>query len=321
MSRLRAPSHRRKNSMIDRRHRQAGLSLPETLLSITLCMPLILGAIHLLCQSVGEQSLSHQTLLMEQDAQFALNIINDVVQLAGHQDPLIAAGPLAQPRLQGLDDATLAARTDIGAGRSGPGASGSDVLMVRFSGSSASGHSPLNCAGMPVPSGTANADDPVADAQGYSVFYVARGPDGENELRCKYRAASGWDSEALVQGVESFQVLYGLDRNDDGLPDQFLNASAITDEIGRTGSDTSLWNRVVAVKVALLMRSTRRVTLSSKAMQWDLFGDEYSVRHATSDRGTRLSPENFTADQRHRIRRAYEQLIFIRNPSRAAAAE
>lgn len=324
---------RRGQAITTRRRWQAALSLPETMLSIGLCMPLVLGAVSLLCTSVNEQSLSHQTLLMEQEAQYALNLIANVAQLAGHHDPLTIAPLHTQPRLQGMDDATLAARTAIEAGRSGPGPFGSDVLIVRFSGGKASGYSPLNCAGMPVHSGDAGATgagDLAADDQGYSIFYVARGPGGEYELRCKYRTPGGWDSEALVQGVGSFQVLYGLDRDGDGLPEQFLRAGAITDEIssgtsGTSGtpgaSGTSLWNRVVALRIALLLHSTQRVQQPLTPVTWNLFGDAYSMHHASIDRGTQLSDEDFTGALRYRLRRNYEQLIFIRNPSSVAASE
>lgn len=295
------------------------MSLPEMMLSLSLCMPLVLGSINLLCKSLAEQKLSHQTLLMEQDAQLALNIIANAVQLAGYRDPLITDHRFSEPRLRGMDDATLAARTDIHDGKSGPGLFGSDVLIVHFSGNHATTlattHAPLNCAGMPVPASSVAASNKSIDDQGYSVFYVARGPDGEPELRCKYRTASGWDSESLVQGVESFQVLYGLDRDGDGLPEHYLRANALSDEIGSRLSEVPLWEKIVAVKISLLMRSTQPVPQPLTAMKWNLFGDDYSAQHALNDRGTVFFVRDFTAEQRNRLRRSFEQLIFVRNPS------
>ena len=52
-------------------------------------------------------------------------------------------------------------------------------------------------------------DEPMR--RGWSIFYVAANGDGEAELRCKYRGASGWGADAIVRGVDSFQVLYGVD--------------------------------------------------------------------------------------------------------------
>lgn len=302
-----------------RRRRQSALSLTETMLSVSLCMPLVLGATNLLCQSMAEQALSHQRLLMEQNTQFALNAIARIVELAGHNDPLSTTPRPAEPRLRGWDDATLAARTDIASGKSGPGPYGSDVLITNFMSSATATAHTLNCAGIPVPLASASTGGKAAREQGYSVFYVARGPDGDNELRCKYRTATGWDSEALVQGVESFQVLYGLDRDGDGQPDQFLRAGAISDEISRGASDASLWHHVVALKVALLMCGTQRLPQTPPPARWDLFGDEYSALHANDDRGTMLTSDNLSTQRRHRLRRSYEQLIFLRNPARGAA--
>lgn len=321
MSLLRTTARPSRRPLRVRRRRQAALSLPETMLSISLCMPLILGAIHLFCTSMAEQALSHQSLRIEQEAQFALNIITTVVQLAGHQDPLIAAPYSFAPRLQGLDDATLLARSDIDAGKSGPGIHGSDVLIVRFTGNRASGNVLLNCAGIPVPPAASDASDKAKEAQGISVFYVASGPGGENELRCKYRTASGWDSEPLIQGVESFQLLFGVDRDGDGLPEQFLRAGAIAEAIHTGASALVLWNQIVAVKVALLMRSTQHVLQRSKPATWDLFGDAYSAHHAATDPGTQLSSADFNGELRHRLRRSYEHVIFIRNPSLSAVSE
>jgi hypothetical protein len=86
-------------------------------------------------------------------------------------------------------------------------------------------------------------------------------------------------------------------------------------------SAVSLWNKVVAVKISLLMRSAQRVQQPLTPVTWNLFGDVYSARYATTDRGTRLSSDDFTGESRHRLRRSYEQLIFIRNPLPLATSE
>ncbi len=321
MSGLCSPIGRTGRSLCARKRWQAALSLTETMLSISLSMPLVLGAMQLLCTSVAEQAMSHQSLRIDQDAQFVLNLIANAVQLAGHHDPYELPSFSALPRVQGLDDATLGARTSIESGQSGAGLFGSDVLIVRFSGAGPGIHALMNCAGIPVSASVNNEATSVTQAQGDSIFYVARGTGGENELRCKYRTASGWDSEALVQGVESFQVLYGLDHDGDGLPEQFLRASAISDAMPRGVSAVSLWNKVVAVKISLLMRSAQRVQQPLTPVTWNLFGDVYSARYATTDRGTRLSSDDFTGESRYRLRRSYEQLIFIRNPLPLATSE
>jgi len=69
--------------------------------------------------------------------------------------------------------------------------------------------------------------------------------------------------EELVEGVESLQLLYGLDEN---LPDQLprgnitrtRTASGISDATNPTNAQGDLWRRVGTVQVGLLMRSADR---------------------------------------------------------------
>ncbi len=51
-------------------------------------------------------------------------------------------------------------------------------------------------------------------------------------------------SEEVAEGVEDFQLLYGIDTNDDRSADTFDTADTIAD-----------WNQVIAVRASLLMRS------------------------------------------------------------------
>ena len=321
LPRQRSRSARRSGVDASHRHRMStcrGYSLTGMLLSVSLCMPLVMSAISLTCEALREQVFAEQLMLLEQDAQFALMTISKLVQLAGHQDPATAgfvvrsASMATEPPVRGLDDASLAARSSVNASPSGPGIFGSDVLILRFSGMNSGGSALLNCAGIPV-SSSAAASDEAGNTAGYSILYIGRGTTGEPELRCKYPTANGWDSEALVSGVESFQVLYGLDRDGDGHPDQFLRASAIAAESGNDAAVLALWQQVVALKIAVLIRSAQSMKKAPVATRWDLFGEAYSALHAAQDRGTQLLPTDFTGDSRYRLRRVYEQLIFLRN--------
>jgi len=66
----------------------------------------------------------------------------------------------------------------------------------------------------------------------------------------------------LVQGVERIGVLYGIDTNGDGLPENHLLAPAAGD-----------WVNVVTVRVSVLMRSlTQRTLLNDAGKRYDLTG-------------------------------------------------
>ncbi len=59
--------------------------------------------------------------------------------------------------------------------------------------------------------------------------------------------------EAVVSGIESLQIQYGLDLDGDGVPNQFVKASDVAPSPGD-------WSDVVSVRVAALLRSDEEVT-------------------------------------------------------------
>jgi type IV pilus assembly protein PilW len=205
-------------------------------------------------------------------------------------------------------------------------ANGSDVLALRFSGtgSGANGDgASLNCAGFGV---AAPAD---AEARGWSIFYVAADADGEAELRCKYRGAAGWGADAIVRGVDSFQVLYGLDTDTpaDGMPNTYLNATAVRalDDalllVGATPAELALdlnrktyWKRVCSVKLALLLHGDGNSRADTVPTRFDLFGAGYSESHG-EDRGVLIDEAQFPPSQRYRARRMFSLTVALRNRS------
>lgn len=85
------------------------------------------------------------------------------------------------------------------------------------------------------------------------IYYVAMGPGGIPSLYRATFGASGWNSEEMVEGVETLQLSYGVD-TDAASPDGAINEYRVASAIP---SDAN-WRRVGAVRVGLLMRSTAR---------------------------------------------------------------
>ncbi|HFC53096.1 MAG TPA: prepilin-type N-terminal cleavage/methylation domain-containing protein [Gammaproteobacteria bacterium] len=86
--------------------------------------------------------------------------------------------------------------------------------------------------------------------KGYSVAYFVKDSliDGVT-VPALYRSIGGGPPEELLEGVESMQVLYGVDNDGDSTPDLYLKASSV---------DFSTPN-VVSVQIALLLRSSSEV--------------------------------------------------------------
>lgn len=282
-----------------RRRAAAGLALPELMVALVIGLALILAATALLMLTRSTYLLTDERARIEESGRFAVGIISQAVRQAGYRDWSAAgAGDADWLAVTGLDARSLKDAPDGLDGPYGTTVNGSDVLALRFDGnSSGSGSAELvmkNCAGASVP-----ADGPGA---GWSIFYVANDSLGEPELRCKYRTASGWNSDALVRGVDGFQVLYGLDGDESGIaPRRYLRAGAVATEPGG-------WQRVAALKLALLVRGSQPGLARSR--RYDLFGPDYVD---TADSGAQLDEAQLPVASRGLLRRIYTATVYLRN--------
>lgn len=277
----------------------AGLALPELMVALTIGLVLILASTTLLMLTRSAYLLVDERSRIEENGRFAVDAISRAVRQAGYRE-WSGAGIVdaAWPAVAGLDAQSV---RDAANGMDPPyGATvnGSDVLALRFDGSAADGGAGLqNCAGAVVPADVSGA--------GWSIFYVANDSGGEPELRCKYRGASGWKSDALVRGVDGFQVLYGLENGDAAAPLRYVTASLLEKE-------GSKWQRVAAVRFALLLHGVQPGP--GRGGRYDLFGADYAD---DADPGARLGESQFPAASRGLLRRVYRATVYLRNQSRS----
>lgn len=121
------------------------------------------------------------------------------------------------------------------------------------------------------------------------VYYVAPSagtvPADTNSL---WRRRGILDPEELVQGVEQMQLEYGIDTNSDRVVDSYGKATATTN-----------WQRVISVRVALLVRSL----------------EEYGTD--TDQRSYRLTADTtVAAPGDRRLREVFTSTVSIRNKAR-----
>lgn len=284
---------------------QTGLGLAELLVAMALGLGILLGASSFLVASVRSHAALRETLAMDENAHFALSLLARSVQQAALVDGAALVAPT--PRLQGLDASTLA-RTDPALAPGGaPAINGSDVLAVRFPGT---GPGPdgdgatRDCAGLSI----------GQQREGWSIFHVARDAQGVAELRCKYQGQGGWSSEAIISGIDGFQVLYGVDTDGDGAPNGYLNASTLTQLDGAApAGQASHWHQVVSVRVALLLPGPRMAFGLDGPGQYQLFGPGYGDR--AGDVGTTLLAVDLVeSNGQARLRRIYTRTIAIGGP-------
>lgn len=301
-----------------RRARERGMTLAELMVALAVGLVVALTAGRLLVLANGAYATQVEAAGIEDGGRFAVDLIGRAVRQAGALDIDAFAGPdadAAPARLAGLDGRALARTT---AGIDGPlpaAVNGSDVLAVRFPGAGSGGGdgSATDCAGFPIGMG----------AEGWSIFYVARNGEGEAELRCKYRGAASWSADAVVAGVDGFQVLYGVDTDDppDGTVDRYVNADGIDAlDAPFAGMPPAAfnrrthWKRVVAVRVGLLLHGSRPTRTAPGSTRYDLLGTGYADAAAKTDAGSTLDEAGMTPDLRRRERRLFTFTVALPAP-------
>jgi len=257
---------------------EAGLTLAELLVALALGLGVLLAGGVLMIGANRSYAAHEDAANLDDGGRFALALIGRAVGQGAFIDweGLKGAAPATNgpAPLAGLDSRSLA-KTGVGIDKPLSGAvNGSDVLAVRFPGAGKGldgDGSVLDCAGFSIP----------ASKEGWSIFYVAKNADGQAELRCKYRGAANWSADAVVAGVDGFQVLYGLDIDTpaDGIPNRYVNASALAALDAALApsvrSEKTWWKRVASVQVALLLHGERPSAAPLQPVAYALFGPAY----------------------------------------------
>lgn len=318
------------------KYRQAGLTLIELLISVSIGLLVVFAATSLV--------VSTKTLFMTQTdgndtqdiARFGLDNISRSLRQAGYVNYDFNNSPQITPStasadLSGMDaNSVSATSTDISSPL-GASVNFSDVLAVRFFGSGNTGSGDgtvINCAGFSVPapvsSNTADQD------RGWSIYYVANGASNEPELFCKYYnpVSGNWSAQSIVKGVESFQVLYGVDTSNptDGTANKFLTATAINAldaSLVLTGTTAAqqaqdlnrktYWKKITEVKVAMLVSGTQNSRVDTATTTYNLFGPDYAAANSGVDKGTTIKDQDLPSSRQNRVRKVYTATVFIRN--------
>jgi type IV pilus assembly protein PilW len=310
---------------------QTGLTIVELMVAITVGLLVILAATSLLLSTKAGYIVQDEGTRLQETGRYAIESITRAVRQAAYENwdtdaTAILGTPEISANISGLDASSL---KETGIGIDAPltkSINGSDVLAVRFIGS---GTGPggdgtlLNCAGF----GVAQPDNLETD-RGWSIFYIAADKSGEPELRCKYFGKTSWNTEAVARGIESFQVLYGIDTDADGLANQFLTATAIDkmDKLimleGANAAAKAIdknrkthWKQVVVIKLAILVRSAQGARADQQAREYDLFGKDYADINAATDIGTRVQETGMSAANRNRHRKIFASTVQLRNRS------
>jgi type IV pilus assembly protein PilW len=138
----------------------------------------------------------------------------------------------------------------------------------------------------------------VADKRQYLVYiyYIStNNGSGVNvpTLKRLELTGTGWTTTALVEGIEEFNVLYGLDTDGNGSPDSYSASPAAT---------TAAWMSVVSVQLHILARSLETSPGYTDSKTYTLGVDAAN------------SPLTFSPSDGYR-RHVYTSLVRLNNPA------
>jgi type IV pilus assembly protein PilW len=289
-------------------NKQLGFTLVELMVALALSLLVVAASISaLLVSRQGFTSVDAASQLRD-NARFATDFITRLSVQSGFRDVAfvdtvnqtlfkhtgVTVDP--EPPIFGFNNAVLGTSSDpIGtsvnnsrdstctAGQGTDCANGSDILVMRYQTGSKNTDSSLggpevdsamfNCAGTPQTSTPTSSSD-VIESMLYVSVPTTNAP--EPTLMCKYRNSAGttWAAPTpLVQGVESFQVLYGTDgvvanfvpvaaaplgatpssTQPDSIPDKYLRADQLT-VVGNVTATKENWRRVRSLRIGLIVR-------------------------------------------------------------------
>ena len=305
---------------------QRGLSMVELLVSLVLMGLVTLATVSLYSATSQSYKTIDSAQELNDNARYAFEVIGQAMRIAGYQeympnnvDAPKVVGQIYKAVCQSADApcpiigfnnskiASVSSVTDFGSTNNG-GVNFSDTLGVTFVGSSLPSDTGepdggvVDCQGIAQP-GIMSATNPRSDL-GLSLFWVTTGA-GEPELSCISRGnvkLSGGlvrSSEPIVRGVETFQVMYGIDSDGDSLPNKWVSAQDVTD-----------WMLVRAVRVGFVLRGRPGSAQSTSAVAGGdiLYPLGKDFIGASTEDGLAFTPP---VDSR--IRRAYTSTYMLRN--------
>ncbi len=263
---------------------QRGMTLIELLVAMTLGLLIALAAAAALLVSRQGFTAVDASSQLRDNGRFLQSIVQRLGVQAGYKDLGFATNTAAQPNspagmgpegirpyVFGLNNASRTSTNtwDQGTARTSTQLGyGSDILVLRYQTSTtnpaaaASDETIIDCAGIAPTTAPMGADDTIV-----SILHVGVDSDGEPALMCS-RSNTGdapYDTQPLVQGVENFQVLYGVDgvapgntvvplaTAPDSIPERYLRANQLT-IAGNDVATYANWRRVRSIRIGVVLR-------------------------------------------------------------------
>jgi len=267
---------------------QKGFSLIEMMVSMAIGMVLMVAIAQVFYGNRQTAAAQEQASRMQETARYAIQILQREIRMAG----------MKRTESTGTFDATNPMITGTNATVGAP--NGSDEVTVRYWGSdngagTAADNTVFDCLGTPI-----RLNERVVDR-----FHIANNASGEPSLFCQntnFGTGLVTDNE-LVPGVESMQMLVGVDTDADKSPNKYIQWNDATINL----------DQVIAVRVSFLLRSDNFALQGTDSNIYNHFGTAYAAANVapSGDAGSVFNQAGAALDRR--MRRLYTTTITVRN--------
>ena len=260
---------------------QQGLTLTELLIAMVLGSVLVLGVTQVFMSGKASYTVQESLARLQDNGRYAEFFLERTLRQAGRPQERVPTNNF-QPVDFRPDGSGQPATRDGGANGNGP-----DVVTVMY-------RSLTNCLGNTTNYGAQSMLDAEGALYARDQFFV----DDEDppNLRCVGLGANGLptpgNNQPVVEGVEDFQVLYGVDADGDGQPNQYLRASDVPN-LQRES--------IVSIRYAVLLRSA------------DPMGGAMRGSSASTRRYTVLDAPLHGPYTDNRLREVFQSTVELRN--------
>lgn len=185
-------------------HSQYGMTLIEIMISMVLGLVLLGGTFQIFMVTKNSQKLQNGVADVQENGRYAIHVLRENILMAGYSK----ANNISAFESSTTQDGT------------------SDQITVRY-------ESTIDCLGVEL----------LGAAGGVATNRLFVDLDNQ-VLKCDGNGDGESAAVTLVEGVESMQILYGVDDDNNGVSNRYISAVEIND-----------WNAIVSVRIALLARS------------------------------------------------------------------
>lgn len=203
---------------------QRGFTMVEILVAMAIGLFLLAGVFQLFIANKQSSLIQNNLSHIQENGRFAISQLGRAIRKAGFK----------ADSTDSVTFATVGATT----GTNGTGPDGSDQIFISFQ--AADDGTTVDCLGKTFPA----AVPPIMITNG---FYLAADANGVRNLYCSRTAVpADSDAQPLVENVTDMQITYGLDVDNTGSANYYVDASAV---------NAADWSKVVSIRVTLLLVS------------------------------------------------------------------